>query len=333
MIRAVGKIIIPAGLIFIGILTLWFFVQTWPAPAVTWGVSFDPYYAQALGLDPPALYGALLDDLQVSHLRLTAHWDRIEATPGEYDWTMLDWQVAQAARRERQIVLAIGQKLPRWPECYRPAWVVDVPTAAQEAALLRFIQAAVERYREVAAIQWWQVENEPLVGWFGVGCPAPDADRLKREVALVRQLDPRPILITDSGELSLWLAAARQGDLLGTTLYRTVWNKRVGYVHWALPPSYYWLKAAVIKELTGVPQIIVSELQLEPWSPTGRVSELSAVERDQSMSIAQFNDNLTYAANAGFDTVYLWGAEWWYWMKTNQQDDRYWEAVRGLWSP
>ncbi len=332
MIRAVGKILIPAGLIFIGIVTLWFFRQTFPAPAVTWGVSFDPYYASALGVDPRATYTALLDDLQVSHLRLTAHWNTLQPTRGSYDWTMLDWQVTQAAQRGRKMVLTVGQKLPRWPECYRPAWVNQLPRAAQDEALLDFVQTTVERYRPVTAIEWWQIENEPLVNWFGENCPPADARRLAREVAVVRALDSRPILITDSGELSLWLAAAKQGDILGTTLYRTVWNKRVGYVRWLLPPSYYWLKAALIQSLTGVDSIVVSELQLEPWSPTGRVNDLSAAERDQSMSIAHLQDTLTYAANAGFDTVYLWGAEWWYWMKINQQDDRYWEAVRELWN-
>lgn len=331
MTHLFGKVFIPAVLVFLGILLVWFFVKTFQQPSVTWGVSFDPYYASALGLDPQTTYNAILDDLKVSHLRLTAHWDKIEPVHGNYDWSMLDWQMVQASRRGRKIILTIGQKLPRWPECYRPVWVNELPADEQEAALMAFVQAAVERYRDTVAIQWWQVENEPMVSWFGEGCPVPDAKRLEREVALVRQLDSRPILITDSGELSLWLKAAKRGDILGTTLYRTVWNRSLGYIHWFLPPSYYWLKAAIVKQLTGVDKIIVSELQTEPWSPTGKVIDLSAYERDESMSVDRLQSNLIFAADAGFDTVYLWGAEWWYWMKTTQQDDRYWETVRVLW--
>lgn len=331
MTNLFGKIFIPAGLIFLGILLVWFFVKTFQQPAITWGVSFDPYYAIALGLDPQQTYTELLDDLQVSDLRLTAHWDKIEPVRGTYDWSVLDWQMVQAGRRGRKIVLTVGQKLPRWPECYRPAWVNSLSAEEQEAVLIAFIKATIERYRDTAAIKWWQVENEPIVGWFGEGCPAPDVKRLEREVALVRLLDSRPIMITDSGELSLWLTAARQGDILGATLYRTVWNKRFGYIKWFLPPSYYWLKTALVKQFTGVEKIIVSELQTEPWSPTGKVTDLSAYERDASMSTEQLQNNLTFTAHAGFDTVYLWGAEWWYWMKTIQHDDRYWEITKQLW--
>ena len=33
------------------------------------------------------------------------------------------------------------------------------------------------------------------------------------------------------------------------------------------------------------------------------------------MDIAKFNEIISIAQKTGFDTFYLWGAEWWYWLK------------------
>ena len=66
------------------------------------------------------------------------------------------------------------------------------------------------------------MENEPLFP-FG-DCPWVDKDFLKKEVELVRSLDAgRQIVAADSGELSLWVEAARTGDIVSTTMYRKVW--------------------------------------------------------------------------------------------------------------
>ena len=83
----------------------------------------------------------------------------------------------------------------------------------------------VERYKDSKAIAYWQVENEPLFK-FGL-CPSwyyQNDDFLKKEVALVKSLDPsRKIIISDSGEQSTWFSAAKVGDIVGITMYRDVW--------------------------------------------------------------------------------------------------------------
>ncbi len=48
-----------------------------PVPErITYGVSFNTFYAEELGLDPRLVYRAILDDLGVRHLRLV-FWGRL----------------------------------------------------------------------------------------------------------------------------------------------------------------------------------------------------------------------------------------------------------------
>jgi len=30
------------------------------------------------------------------------------------------------------------------------------------------------------------------------------------------------------------------------------------------------------------------------------------------------------------DTIYLWGSEWWYWLKEKQNDPKIWEEAKNL---
>ncbi len=307
------------------------FSWSYQQPNMTWGVSFDPYHAEEMfDLDPQETLRAIVTDLGADHVRLTAHWDQLEIAPNQYDWSTLDWQIDAAEQYGADVVLTIGRKLPRWPECYAPAWTEQLSANQQRQALLEHIETVVRRYQDRAHISMWQVENEPFVSWFGE-CPPPDKQELNQEVSLVKQLDDRPILITDSGELSTWIPAAKRADVFGTTLYRVVWNKTVGFFSWPLPPAYYYFKGTLARWLTGVEQIITSEVQAEPWSPTGDITNLSAADMDQSMSVAQLEENIQYVRDAGFSAAYLWGAEWWYWMKTTQGDDRYWQTAQQLW--
>ena len=54
----------------------------------------------------------------------------------------------------------------------------------------------------------------------------------------------REIMITDSGELSIWLPAVKRADVFGTTMYRIVWSEKIskyfGYIKYPLPPRFFW---------------------------------------------------------------------------------------------
>jgi hypothetical protein len=295
------------------------------------GVTFSPLQANILGLDWKDTYRAILDDLGVKRLRLPAYWTELEPERGKFDFSQLDFLVNEAEKRSAKIVLAVGQKLPRWPECHIPEWAqklpitnYQLPNSEFELALLTYIRAVVEHYKDVAAIEMWQVENEPFFK-FGE-CPEISFAQVKKEVDLVRSLDKRPIIITDSGELGTWFNAARLADVLGTTMYRITWKRGFGYLHYFLPAEFYEKKAMLAKKLFGK-SVWVMEMQLEPWVPAPPISNHPLEEQMRSMSFEQFKSNIAYARASRLSPIYFWGAEWWYWMKLNGHPE-FWNYVR-----
>lgn len=280
-----------------------------------YGVSFNTEYAYYLGLDPKKVFDKILADWNFKYIRLSAQWNLIEKTKGQYDWTDLDWLMNSAAARNAKVVLAIGNKTPRWPECHFPDWVDASSYGAHKQDLLDFMKTAVERYKNHPALEVWQVENEPFLD-FGACRPLSDRE-LKDEVALVKQLDPaHPIMVTDSGELSTWRRTARQADLFGTTAYRIVWDKWFGYwsYDWIMPAFVYraklWLNG---RDLNSA---YISELQAEPWIPNKPFSDSPLAEQFKSMSLEQLKKNIIFASETGMPRAYLWGAEWWYWLES-----------------
>lgn len=293
-----------------------------PNRPIIWGVTFEKDFAQKLGLDWRSAYLAILDDLKIKNIRIAARWTEVESKENEYNFTDLDWQVEQAAARGVKIILAVGQKLPRWPECFIPEWA-----AGNQDALLKYIKTTVNRYKDNLAIYAWQVENEPFLS-FGV-CPKLDVKLLDEEIALVKKLDSRPIIITDSGEFSLWVSAAKRSDIFGTTLYRRIWHEYLGFFEYPIPPSFFRVKERITRWFVGQENpFIVIELQGEPWTRK-QIYEISVEEQMALLSFEEFGENLDYAKQADFNEYYLWGAEWWYYLKERGQGE-YWDRVKEL---
>lgn len=293
---------------------------------IVWGVSFSQKHAKNMGLDWRDLYLALLDDLGAENIKLAAHWDLIESQPGVYDFSDLDWQMDEAAIRERKVMMAIGMKTPRWPECHVPEWAKGIGKEKQQEAILEMIEEIVLRYRGHDALALWQVENEPLFP-FGE-CPWIDKEFLKKEAALVKSLDKQNnrVVISDSGEGSWWFEAARIGDIVGVTIYRKAYFDELKiYVDYPIPPAFYAVKAKIVDWIFKKP-VICGELQAEPWVPD---QVYDGADGDgKTMSLEQLRENIAFAENTGLDTFYLWGSEWWYWMKVEHSRPEFWEEVR-----
>jgi len=47
--------------------------------------------------------------------------------------------------------------------------------------------------------------------------------------------------------------------------------------------------------------------------------ETTPEEQDKTMNLERFKGIIKYTEQTGFDEAYLWGAEWWYWLKTKQE--------------
>lgn len=292
--------------------------------AVRFGVTFSVKYAEKLGLDWREAYLATLDDLGVRTLRIPVYWDRVERERGSYDWSEVDWMLDEAATRGADVLLVVGRKVPRWPECHEPGWADSLPQAEKDRRLMDFLAEEVRHFSGSAAVTRWQVENEPLF-LFGE-CPPPDRELLKKEVDLVRALDDRPVVITDSGELSTWLRTSTIADTLGISMYRLVWNKHLGFLFWPLTPRYYSERIGFIRPL--VDDVIISELQAEPWF--GRpFDETPIAEQYETMDIARFRGNVDFSRRTGASEVYLWGVEWWLWLR-GQGNPAFTDEARSL---
>ncbi|MFA4954358.1 MAG: hypothetical protein WC641_03545 [Patescibacteria group bacterium] len=328
--KALIKFILAlAGFCLVAVLA--FLFVGWPKKTadVTYGASFSRPYAEELGLDPNKVLTAALTELNIKRFRIPAYFKLVEPERGKWDFAALDEQVKLIRGGGGQIILAVGEKLPRWPECWGPDWWKKLPREEQRQETLRYIEAVVTRYRESPAIMAWQIENEPH---FAYGdCPAPEMLFIRQETNFVRGLDPKhEILTTDSGELSSWLTLGVFVDRLGVSVYRVVRNPLFGNAnlhYWFLPPYFYARKALLLRPF-GVKSIYVSEFQMEPWS-NKPLNETPIQDQLGAMDLKQMRSNFSFAERMGIKAVDFWGLEWWAWMKEKGGHPEFWdEAVK-----
>ena len=297
---------------------------------IKWGVTFSAKYAEELGLDWQEVYLRMLDDLGVKYLRIPVYWSEIEKKPGQFDFRDIDWQLAEANKRGAQVILAVGYRVPRWPECHAPSWAKDLPQKVFRQRVENLLKQTILHTRVFSNIYAWQVNNEPFLESFG-DCRSITKEELAQDIGIVKALDnkQRKIVLTESGELSTWIKSAGLADVIGTSLYRTVWNKYIGYFRYPLPPAFYRFHADLITKNFPVEKVIISELQAEPWPPGKSILQTSISEQMDSFDLELFKHNIDYARRTGIDEIYLWGVEWWYWMKERGKPE-FWLQAREL---
>ncbi|MFA4931279.1 MAG: beta-galactosidase [Patescibacteria group bacterium] len=251
------------GIVLIIYVSMWIFsIKKYP---IEYGISFNQNHAQYLGLDWKQVYLDMLSELKPKYVRIASMWSEVELEKGTYDFTNVDWMMDRAMEKGVKVVLVVGQKAPRWPECHVPIWTQTISKAEYDQKLLSYVRTVVERYQNHSALEIWQIENEPYIRFRFGDCQNFDSTLLTKEIAIVKKLDlNHKILITDSGELSTWRRAHRAGDLFGTTMYRVVRTPQqwVFTYDW-LPAGFYRYKA-LLWGLKPV-DVFVAELQAEPW--------------------------------------------------------------------
>jgi len=311
------------GLLLLVYVSLWLFsFRYYP---VDFGINFSPMYATSLGLDWKEVYNAILIDLKPKYIRLSVPWDEIEREKGKYNYQDIDYLLAEAEKNNVKVTLVLGQKVPRWPECFFPDWSDNLSLAERKPLLFSYLEQTVKRYRNNPALEYWQVENEAFIKFKFGECDKFDPSSIIEEVNFVRSLDPgHKIIMTDSGEMSVWYSASKTGDILGSTLYRVVISQYGFIWHYNyLPAGLYRAKARLFGK--DYNSFFISELQAEPWYKDGNALNTSISVQEKTMNIDRLKNTIDYAYRTGASRLYFWGVEWWYWMKMAQNDSRYWD--------
>ena len=304
--------------------------KVYPKSELSYGMTFSEPYAKYLGLDWKQTFTAALDDLNIRKFRIPAYWDDIQANnKSDYDYSDLDWQVNEVGKRNGTVILAVGYRLPRWPECHLPDWAANLPQQDKEQDTLDYLKTTVERYKNDPQIIAWQVENEPFLTFFG-DCPKFSPAFLDKEIALVKSLDSRPIVVTDSGELSVWYPAASRANIFGTSVYLNTYSSNFkSYIHYPILPGFFQLKKNIVGLFAHPKKWIVIEMQAEPWGPDS-VLNLSDADMAKTMTPEKLQYILNFGQQAGFQEFYLWGVEWWAWEKQVKGNSAYWDMAKTL---
>lgn len=325
-------LLLVAGILVLSVLMIaWYFVKHRNEP-VQIGVSFSKEYADELGVDWQDNFTYLLDELDFKYFRLMSYWDENEPENNQFDFSVLDWQMDEAAKRGALVSLAIGERQPRWPECHHPQWVKGLNRGEFERELLEFIEVVVKRYRNHPALEKYQLENEIFNNFFGE-CDGVTRERLQAEFNLVKSLDSvHPTSINVASQEGFPPLREPIGDVIGFSVYRVAAGKILGVNYywrsWYFTPLWHTLRAAFVEILHGS-QAFIHELQTEPWGPRPTVN-LSLEEQAQSMDTEQIRKNVDFGVGTGIKRMYLWGGEWWYWRQTKFSDPSLTETVKSI---
>ncbi len=300
-------------------------LAVWAMPQVEprWGVTFSTKYSRELGLNPETVFWEVVNDLNVRAIRLPVYWDEVNPQFDVWNWQPYDHLVEMADEKGVALTLAVGMKTPRWPECHVPEWAASISSIDSfDKQRSAYIDAVIKRYDGHVSVERYQIENEPLFP-FGE-CPGSSIERLEEEVHRARLVTTKPIQITASGEFELWSRVAPLVDVLGVSLYRISWNDAYGFFRYPIPAAYYRLRAMGIQR-----PVIISELQAEPWFPVS-IESHPASYWAQLFTSNDFRDQVRFARRTGLSEAYLWGVEWWYYLRAHGYPEL-WDAARPLW--
>lgn len=310
----------------------YWYMQKHAAEPLKVGTTFVPRYARYYGLDPKETMQAMIDEVGFKRFRLVSYWDDIEKTQGIYDFEELDWQFRMAEEAGAEVNLSIGLRQPRWPECHMPKWAMEMPKDQWYPRLKDFMGAVIERYKDSPVLKTYQLENEFFMTIFGE-CTDFDRQRLIDEYNFVKATDPsKPVIITRSNNWGGVPVGEPTPDQFGVAVYKRVWDKTMTkrYFEYPYPPWFYGMLAGA-GEIVSDKDMIIHELQMEPWLAEGQDFEMndleSIPEQNKSMNAERLKDRFEYGRETGIRTMDTWGAEWWYWRKVKAGDPSLWNVA------
>lgn len=322
------KIIKVLLILVIVFIVLWYFPD-FQNVKPEYGATFSARYASDLGLNPVEVYEEMITDMGIRKMRLVAYWDEIEKEDDVLDFSSLDWQMEMSEKYGIEVILTIGRRVPRWPECHIPRWVNELSKEEQGNELKEFIATTVERYKRYESLKIWQVENEAFLSVYATEICGliVDDELIDEEIALVKQIDPtREILMTDSGNLGFWSRAYKRGDIFGSTFY--VYLMFDGNMKSPLTHNTYKFKKWINDLVFGKKEVYLIEISVEPWL-NDPIAEVPIDELIRRLPISREKVILERARETGFKQQYLWGVEWLYYLKVHGYPE-HWNYFRGV---
>ena len=319
--------------IFVLISTMYgiaqWYIHTESSRPLQLGVSFIPDYARSLGVDPQTNMDALLN-IGVKQFRLVSYWSDGEPNQGQYDFTQLDWQFQKAEAAHAKIILTIGLRQPRWPECHIPNWASQEPTSVWEPQLNAYMSAVMERYKSSPSLQSYQLENEYFLHGFGT-CTNYDRSRLIDEYSLVKSLDSvHPVIIPRSDNAIGIPVNKPQPDEFSISIYRRVWDATVSHRYLEYPyPAWYYGFLAGWQKIADHKDMMIGELQAEAWAPHGEsITQTNLAEQNKSINAKRLSDVFNYGKATGMRSIDLWGSEYWYYRLVVLKDPSLWNVAK-----
>lgn len=304
-----------------------------------YGVSYSFEQAAWFGLDSRAAFVRLLDTAHFDWVRLPFFWDQMTTVDGQLKIDDLEFAIIEAEKREVKVVIAMGAKVPYYPEYHLPqniklqlkfADTIGVTHAIADD-LLEIDRKLVEKLSVYDNISHWQVENEPFLANVNNWKITPEL--VGREVEVVRSADPkkRPIILSHVGpavfdrkweKLEPFL---KGGDVLGVNAYfktqginlfslslfgkvlavswpqSLVWPVQSWY---GFSPNYAGLKKELGAKGIG---LWIMEMQAEPYIRTFDDAKKSKYFYKPA-DIIKADE---YLRSSRVENVGLWGAPFW----------------------
>jgi hypothetical protein len=306
----------------------WYAWDTRHQPLV-YGVSFIPAYAQSLGVDPQETMDALIG-IGVKQFRLVSYWNQTETSPGVYDFSLLDWQFKKAEAAHAQVILTIGLRQPRWPECHPPSFIdTSKPLSTWQPQLENYMTAVINRYKNSPALYKYQLENEYFLKGFG-DCKDFSRSRLVDEYNLVKRLDNNhPIIVGRSNNALGFPVGSPTPDQWSISVYKRVWDAGVTHRYLEYPfPAWFYGYIAGVQKIIWHKDMSIAELQAEAWPPNSKpITETSLAEQNKSLDAKRLKERFEYGKKTGMKSIDLWGGEYWYYRKVVLHDDSLWQVA------
>jgi len=214
-----------------------------PFPTKKVPEGFEPQYGTSYSFEQAGWYGydgrleyvKLLDEVKFDWVRLPFFWDQMVDENGQFNRNFedIEFAVEEADRRNVKVVIALGLKVPYYPEYHLSSQIKDKMEFGQTIDqdhpiandLLAVDRKVVERLSKFKNISHWQVENEPFLA--NVNNWKIDKSLVDAEVKVVRETDPlrRPIILSSVGPASFnkswkkYFELLQAGDGFGVNAY------------------------------------------------------------------------------------------------------------------